>query len=340
MEKPMPRRIARIASFTVLALAVAIAALAASRSAQAAKHSGGKLTIVAYSTPGQAFGKLITAFQATPAGKDVSFSQSYAASEQQSKAVDQGLPADVVNFSIQPDLDRLVRDGLVDSSWNKNKYKGIVARSVVVFVVRNGNPKHIKTWDDIVKPGVKVVVPNPLTSGGARWDILAAYGAERRYGKTDKQAQSYLQTLFKSNVVSQDKSARDELNTFLSGKGDVLLTYESDAVLAQQKKQPVFFIIPKATIRIDTPLAVLAKSSNKALAQQFVSFLYSEPAQEIWGQNGYRPVDPGAAKKFKYPSRPWLFTVDSPLIGGWPHANTRFFDPQNGIVTKIEQSIG
>src|SRR5436189_129476 len=142
MEKPMPRRIARIAriaAFAVLALAVAIAALAASRSAQAAKHGGGKLTIVAYSTPGQAFGKLIT------------------------------------------------------------------------------------TWDDIVKPGVKVVVPNPLTSGGARWDILAAYGAERRYGRTDKQAQSYLQTLFKSNVVSQDKSARDALNTFLSGKGDVLL---------------------------------------------------------------------------------------------------------------------
>ena len=335
----MSKRIARSVALAVLVLTVAIAALAATRTAQAAK-SGGQLTIVAYSAPGQAFGKLITAFQATPAGSGVSFKQSYAASEQQSKAVDAGLPADVVNFSIQPDMARLVRDGLVDASWSANKYKGIIARSVVAFIVRNGNPKHIKTWDDLVKSGVKVVTPNPLTSGGARWDVLAAYGAERRYGKTDKQAQSFLQTLFKSNIVSQDKSARDALNTFLSGKGDVLLTYESDAILAQQKKQPVFYIIPKATIRIDTPIAVLSKSSNKALAQQFVNFLYSEPAQEIWGQNGYRPVDPVAAKKFTFPSRPLLFTVDSPLIGGWPHANTRFFDPQNGIVTKIEQNLG
>jgi sulfate transport system substrate-binding protein len=341
MEKPMTQRIARSLALAALALAAIVAALAGSHSAAAAKQ-GGKLTLVAYSTPGPAYAKLIAAFQATPAGKDVSFSQSYGASEQQSKAVDQGLGADVVNFSIQPDLDRLVRDGLVDASWKAGKYKGIVSRSVVVFAVRNGNPKHIKTWDDLVKPGVQVVVPNPITSGGARWDILAAYGAERRYGKTDKQAQSYLQTLIKKNVVSQDSSARVALSTFLAGKGDVLLTYESDARLAQANKQPVFYIIPKATIRIDTPIAVLAKSQNKALAQQFVKFLWSEPAQEIWAQNGYRPVDPTAAAKFKssYPSRPWLFTVDSKSIGGWPHANTRFFDPQNGIVTKIEQSNG
>jgi len=336
----MPQRIARTAAFTVLALAVAIAALAASRSASAAKHSGGKLTIVAYSTPGAAYAKLIPAFQATPAGKDVSFSQSYAGSEQQSKAVDQGLPADVVNFSIEPDMSRLVRDGLLSSSWKNNKYKGIVSRSVVVFVVRKGNPKHIKTWDDIAKPGVQVVTPNPLTSGGARWAILSAYGAERRYGKTDKQAQGYLQTLFKSNVVSQDKSARDALNTFLAGKGDVLLTYENEAILAQQKGQQLFYVIPKATLRIDTPIAVLDKSQNKELAQAFLKFLWSEPAQEIWGSVGYRPVDKTALGKFKFPVRPWLFTIDSKYLGGWAKANTRFFDPQNGIVTKIEQNIG
>src|SRR3954449_5272254 len=318
MEKPMPQRIARTAALGILALAVAIAALAASRSASAAKHSGGKLTIVAYSTPGAAYAKLIPAFQATPAGKDVSFSQSYAGSEQQSKAVDQGLPADVVNFSLEPDMNRLVRDGLVAPTWKSNKYKGIVARSVVAFMVRKGNPKHIKTFDDLIKSGVQVVVPNPITSGGARWDILAAYGAERRYGKTDKQAQSYLKTLFKEHVVSQDSSARAALNTFLAGKGDVLLTYESDARLAQANKQPVFYVIPKATLRIDTPIAVLSKSSNKAVAQQFVNYLWTEPAQEIWAQNGYRPVDPVATKKFasQYPNRPWLFTIDSPMIGG------------------------
>jgi sulfate transport system substrate-binding protein len=340
MEKPMPQRIARTAALAVLALAVAIAALAASRSAQAAKTSGGKLTIVAYSTPGAAYAKLIPAFQATPAGKDVTFTQSYAGSEQQSKAVDQGLPADVVNFSIEPDMSRLVRDGLLSPSWKNNKYKGIVSRSVVVFVVRKGNPKHIKTWDDLVKSGVKVVTPNPLTSGGARWAILSGYGAERRYGKTDKQAQAYLQTLFKSNVVSQDKSARDALNTFLAGKGDVLLTYENEAILAQQKGEALFYVIPKATLRIDTPIAVLDKSQNKPLAQAFVKFLYSEPAQEIWGSVGYRPVDKTALAKFKFPVRPWLFTIDSPFLGGWAKANTRFFDPQNGIVTKIEQNLG
>jgi sulfate transport system substrate-binding protein len=237
-------------------------------------------------------------------------------------------------------MSRLVRDGLLSPSWKNNKYKGIVSRSVVVFVVRKGNPKHVKTWDDLVKSGVKVVVPNPLTSGGARWAILSGYGAERRYGKTDKQAQAHLQTLFKSNIVSQDKSARDALNTFLAGKGDVLLTYENEAILAQQKGQALFYVIPKATLRIDTPIAVLDKSQNKPLAQAFVNFLYSEPAQEIWGSVGYRPVDKTALAKFKFPVRPWLFTIDSPFLGGWAKANTRFFDPQNGIVTKIEQNLG
>jgi sulfate transport system substrate-binding protein len=341
MEKPMTLRIARTAAVIALGLALLTAALVGTHTASAAR-TGAKLTLVAYSAPGAAYAKLIPAFQATAAGKDVSFSQSYAASEQQSKAVDQGLGADVVNFSIEPDMNRLVRDGLVASSWKSNKYKGIVARSVVAFIVRKGNPKHIKTFDDLIKSGVQVVVPNPITSGGARWDILAAYGAERRYGKTDKQAQAYLKTLFKEHVVSQDSSARAALNTFLAGKGDVLLTYESDARLAQANKQPVFYIIPKATLRIDTPIAVLAKSSNKAAAQQFVNYLWTEPAQEIWAQNGYRPVDPVAAKKFasQYPTRPWLFTIDSPLLGGWPHANARFFDPTNGIVTKIEQNLG
>jgi sulfate transport system substrate-binding protein len=237
-------------------------------------------------------------------------------------------------------MSRLVRDGLLTPTWKNNKYKGIISRSVVVFVLRKGNPKHIRTWDDLVKPGVKVVTPNPLTSGGARWAVLGAYGSERRYGKTDKQAQDYLQELFKNHVVSQDSSARTALTTFLSGKGDVLLTYENEAILAQQNGSEVFYAIPKATLRIDTPIAVLDKSKNKALAQAFVKFLYTQPAQEIWGSVGYRPVDPKALAKFKFPVRPWLFTIDSPFLGGWAKANTRFFDPQTGIVTKIEQNLG
>ena len=198
-------------------------------------------------------------------------------------------------------MDRLVRDGLVDKSWNANKYKGIVTRSVVVFVVRNGNPKHIKTWDDLVKPGVKVVVAEPAHLG--RRALEHPRRLRRRAAlRQDRQAGAGLpRDALQDNVVSQDKSARDALNTFLAGKGDVLLTYENEAILAQQKGQPVFYIIPKATIRIDTPLAVLDKSQNKPLAQAFVKFLYSEPAQEIWGRVGYRPVDKTARAQVQLP---------------------------------------
>ncbi len=174
----------------------------------------------------------------------------------QSKAIAAGLPADVVNFSIATDMDRLVQAGLVDESWASNPYHGIVSRSVVVFVLRNGNPKHLRTWDDLVKPGVQVVFPNPFSSGGARWDVMAAYGAMLREKKTPKQAQAYLTKLFQHNV-SQDTSARNALNTFLSGKGDVLLDYESDAKLAQSQGKAVYYLIPKATLQIETPLAAV-----------------------------------------------------------------------------------
>src|SRR6266404_5417682 len=235
----------------------------------AAASAGGKdttLSVIGYSIPTAVFPKLFTAYQATSQGQSVKFSSSFAASEVQSKAVAAGLPADVVNFSISTDMDRLVQAKLVDKSWSANRYHGIVSKSVVVFVLRNGNPKHIKTWDDLVKPGVDVVFPNPFSSGGARWDVMAAYGSQPREGKTHKQAVAYLTQLFRHNV-SQDTSGRNALNTFLSGKGDVLLDYESDAKLAQSQGKPVFYLIPKATLQIETPLAVV-NGSNKAEAQK------------------------------------------------------------------------
>src|SRR5438477_3158049 len=154
--------------------------------------AGSSLSVVAYSIPTSVFPKLISAYQATPAGKGVKFSTSFAASEVQSKAVAAGLPADVVNFSISTDMDRLVSAKLVDRSWDRKAYQGIVSKSAVVFVLRKGNPKHIRTCDDLVKPGVDVVFPNPFSSGGARWDVMAAYGAMLREGKTARQARSYL----------------------------------------------------------------------------------------------------------------------------------------------------
>jgi sulfate transport system substrate-binding protein len=271
-------------------------------------------------------------------GNGVTFSNSFAASEVQSKAVAAGLPADVVNFSIATDMDRLVESKQVDKTWASNKYNGVVSKSVVVFVLRNGNPKHIRTWDDLVKPGVDVVFPNPFSSGGARWDVMAAYGAQLREGKTPKQAQAYLRQLFQHNV-SQDTSGRNALNTFLSGKGDVLLDYESDAKLAQSQGRPVFYLIPKATLQIETPVAAV-NGSNKSEAQKFVSWLYTPAAQTIWAQNGFRPVDVNVLRKFKaqFPPRPQLFKIG--YLGGWNKVNTQFFDPTNGIVAKIEQGLG
>jgi sulfate transport system substrate-binding protein len=307
-------------------------------STAAARSNDTSLSVVAYSIPTLVFPKLQAAYQATAAGKDVKFANSFAASEVQSKAVAAGLPTDVVNFSIDTDMDRLVQAGLVDKTWANNKYHGFVSKSVVVFVLRNGNPKHIKTWDDLVKPGVDVVFPNPFSSGGARWDVMAAYGAQKRAGKTHKQAVAYLQELFKHNV-SQDTSARNALNTFLAGKGDALLTYESDAKNAQAQGKAVYYAIPKATLQIETPLAAL-NGNNKAAATKFVNWLYTPAAQTIWADNGFRPVDLTVLRKYakQFPPRPQLFKIG--YVGGWDKVNKQFFDSTNGIVTKIEQSLG
>src|SRR5438034_5753584 len=302
-----------------------------------AATKGGSISLVAYSTPKEAYGQLIDAFQKTNAGKGVGFTQSYGPSGDQAQAVVNGLHADVVAFSLEPDVTTLVKAHLVSPSWNKNRWHGMVTRSVVVFVLRNGNPKHIRDWEDLVKPGVQVVTPNPFTSGGARWNVMAAYGAMRRKGKTDKQAVAYLDKLF-HHVVSQDKSAREALQTFLAGRGDVMLAYENEAILAQRKGQPVYYLIPKATIRIENPVAVTSNASDPAAAKAFVAFLHTPAAQRIYGQNGYRPVDRKVVRQFDYPVRPWLFTIQR--FGGWAKVQKRFFDPKTGIVSKIEASLG
>src|SRR2546426_9099981 len=197
-----------------------------------------KLTLVAYSTPKEAYAQLIPAFQKTAAGNGVTFSQSYGASGEQSRAVAAGLNADLVAFSLEPDITSLVQKKLVPQSWNKDKWHGMVTRSVVVFVVRDGNPKKLKTWNDLLKPGVQIVTPNPFTSGGARWNVMAAYGGALRAGKSPKQAIDYLGKLWK-HVVAQPTSAREGLQTFLSGRGDVFLAYEKEALFEQKQGQPV-----------------------------------------------------------------------------------------------------
>ena len=322
-------------------LAAGLVATAGIGSAAPKRSTDTKLSLVAYSTPRAAYAQLIPAFQKTPEGDGVSFTQSYGASGDQARAVKAGLNADIVALSLAPDVDELVSAGLVDAKWKKQSYKGMVTDSVVVFVVRDGNPKHIKSWNDLLRPGVEVITPNPFTSGGARWNVMAAYGAWRKQGKTDQQAQANLLKLFK-NVSVQDTSARNALNTFVSGKGDVFLAYENEALFARTQGQNLQFVIPKQTILIENPIAVLKKSANKDKANQFLRFLRTPAAQQIFADNGYRPVVKSVLEKNrkKFPVRLGQFTIDQLGLGGWDKVQTRFFDSDKGIMARIERQVG
>jgi sulfate transport system substrate-binding protein len=295
------------------------------------------LALVAYSTPREAYGQLIPAFQKTAAGKNVSFSQSYGSSGEQSRAVAAGLDADIVALSLAPDVTSLVQKKLVPQSWNKDRWNGMVSRSVVVFIVRDGNPKRLKTWNDLLRPGVQVITPNPFTSGGAKWNVMAAYGGALRAGKTPKQGVDYLGKLWK-HVVAQPTSAREGLQTFLAGRGDVFLAYENEALFARKKGQSVEFVIPKATILIENPIAVLSTSRKKLQARAFLKFLRTAPAQRIFAENGYRPLVKSALRGFNFPSRPQLFTIK--YVGGWAKVEKKFFDPHTGVMAKIQGSGG
>ncbi|MFZ1995603.1 MAG: sulfate ABC transporter substrate-binding protein [Solirubrobacteraceae bacterium] len=311
-----------------------------SASNAAAASPSVKLDLVGYSTPKKAYDALTTAFAQTSSGKGVGFGTSFGASGSQSRAVDSGQPADVVAFSTTPDMTRLVKDKLVAADWDANPEKGFSSDSVVVFVVRKGNPKHITGWDDLVKPGIDVITPNPSTSGSARWNILAGYGAELKEGKSPAQALAYVRTLLTKNVSVQDPAASAALQTFVSGKGDVLLDYESDAIAAQKAGDSIQYIVPKQTLLIQTPIAVTAKSAHQAQAKAFLAWQWSAAGQTIWAQQGYRPVLQSVAQKFasKFPTPPQLFTIDS--LGGWTKVKKEFFDAASGSITKIEQAAG
>jgi sulfate/thiosulfate transport system substrate-binding protein len=298
---------------------------------------GNKLTLVAYSTPREAYEQLIPAFQKTDAGKGISVSQSYGASGDQARAVQSGLAGDVVALSLEPDMTKLVEAGLVAKDWNADAHKGMITDSVVVLVTRKGNPKNIRTWDDLIKPGVEVITPNPFTSGGARWNVMAAYGAQLEQGKSPEQAVAYLEQLFR-NVPVQDKSARESLQTFVGGKGDVMIAYENEAITAQQKEQNVDYVVPDQTILIENPIAVVSKSKNPEKAKAFVDYLRSAEAQQVFVQKGYRPINEQVAATADFPKPSGLFTIQE--LGGWSEVTKKFFDKKAGIMADIEQKIG
>ena len=296
------------------------------------------LSLVAYSTPEVVYDEIEPQFQKTGAGEGVGFKSSFGASGEQSRAVEAGLKADVVSFSLAPDMDRLVKAGLVDSNWADTPSKGLVTTSLVSFIVRKGNPKHIKTWDDLLKPGVQVLTPNPFTSGAAKWNLLGAYGAKSNGGKNPQAGLDFLTKLITKHVVVQDKSGRDALNNFTGGTGDVLLSYEYEATTAQKKGQDVDFVVPDDTIKIENPIAV-TKSAAPA-AKKFVDFVLSKPGQEKFASWGYRPVNQEVfdANKSKFPEPKNLFTIRD--LGGWTKINDEMFDPTKGSVAKIEEDAG
>jgi sulfate transport system substrate-binding protein len=267
----------------------------------------------------------------------VTFEQSYASSGEQSRAVESGLPADVVAFSLEPDITRLVEADLVAPDWADDEHEGMVSNSVVVLAVRKGNPKGIKDWDDLVRQDVEVITPNPFTSGGARWNVMAAYGAQVEQGKSKDEAVEYLRRLF-HNVPVQDKSARESLQTFAGGKGDVLIAYENEAITAQQKGEELDYVIPDETILIENPIAVVSDSGSPAEAQAFIDYARSKPAQKVFAEKGYRSILPELVDAKRYPKPAALFTIEK--FGGWDAVMKEFFDRDTGTVADIERDLG
>jgi sulfate transport system substrate-binding protein len=309
-----------------------------------AAAGGTTINLVAFSTPKTVMGKLISGWTKTPAGSGVTFNQSYGPSGAQAKAIIAGAPAHIAFLSNALDIDSLVTAGLVAKNWTQSQQGGMVANSVVALVVRPGNPKHIHSWADLTRPGVQVLTPNPFPSGGAKWNVLAAYGAQRKMGKTDKQATAYVQKLF-HNVVQQDPSASTSMTTFLQGKGDVILTYESEAYTAVAAGKPLQIIIPKQTMLIQLPMVPL--KTAPAQAKTFIKYCHSYEAQKLFTLAGYRPVVTSVLKnnalkgwRARFNVRGHLiFSIDDKIFGGWSKAAPTWFGPSGRMVT-IERAVG
>ena len=328
-------------ALALLVLPIGVAACGGSSDAAGSDDggSGGSIDLVAYSTPQTAYEEdLIPAFQATPEGEGVEFSASFGSSGDQSRAVEAGQPAGFVHLPIEPDITRLVDAGLVAEDYAETEENGgVVQTSVVALGVRPGNPKDIQGWDDLVRDDVEVVTPNPFTSGGARWNIMAAYGQAINNGASEDEALEFVGQVLENTVV-QDASARDSLNTFVGGQGDVIISYENEIIGAQNAGEEMDLIVPDDTIRIDT-IAVVPEGADET-SQAFLDFLFTEEAQTLWAENGYRPVDKAVQKQFadEFPEPPGLFEIEQ--FGGWEVASAEFFDPENGKVADIERELG
>jgi sulfate/thiosulfate transport system substrate-binding protein len=293
------------------------------------------LSLVGYAVPKVGFDRVIPAFQQTEQGSNVTFKQSYGASGDQSRKVEAGLSTDVVNFSVEPDVTRLVDAGLVDETWNQGANKGIAFGSVVTIVTRKGNPKNIRDWDDLLQPGLEIVTPNPFSSGSAKWNLLAPYAAKSDGGKNEQAGLDFLGDLIRDHVKVQPKSGREATETFLQGTGDVLLSYENEALFIERQGEDVEHVTPPDTFKIENPIAVLNNSEHATQAQAFIDFMFTPEGQREWAKAGFRPVNPDVAKEFSkdFPAPSTLHEIAD--LGGWEKVDKEFFDADNGTVAKI-----
>ena len=292
----------------------------------------------------QANAGVISAFQDTDAGKDVEFKESYGASGDQARAVIAGQDADEVHLSLEPDVQKLVDEGLVADDWKDNDTKGICTTSVVVMVVRTGNPKNIQTWDDLIKPGVGIVTPNPASSGSAKWNLLAAYGSVLGDGGSEDDAAAYLKSFF-ANVAALPDSGRDATTAFTSGTGDVLLSYENEAILAKQSGDRLRLHHPGQHAAHREPV----RPRRRRLGQG--PGLHGLPEVRGGPEAVRRHRLPAARgrgrperRRRQRPDRPFpdpetLLTIDDDF-GGWADANTKYFDEAEGVITQIQAEAG
>ncbi|OBJ01029.1 sulfate ABC transporter substrate-binding protein [Mycobacterium sp. 1465703.0] len=293
------------------------------------------ITLVAYSVPEPGWSKIIPAFNASDEGKGVQVITSYGASGDQSRGVVDGKPADVVNFSVEPDIARLVKAGKVAKDWNADATKGIPFGSVVTLVVRKGNPKNIKDWDDLLRPGVEVITPSPLSSGSAKWNLLAPYAVKSEGGANSGAGVDFIKKLVTEHVKLRPGSGREATDVFVQGSGDVLISYENEAIATERAGKPVEHINLSQTFKIDNPVAVVNTSPHLDAAVAFKNFQYTAAAQKVWAQAGFRPVDPSVAADFRnqYPVPAKLWTIAD--LGGWSTADPQLFDKSTGSITKI-----
>jgi sulfate/thiosulfate-binding protein len=330
----------RIAGIAVALLPITL--LATASDASTSKATPQTVNVVGYSIVSKAYTALETAFSHTAAGQNVTFTNSFGASTTQAEQVVAGQPADVVNFSLNPDLALLINAGLVSRTWASAKavkaQKGIVTDSVVAIVVKPGNPLGIHSWNDLTNAGVKIVTPDPISSGSARWNLLAAYEAQIDQGSSAAQANTYINALIK-NVISEPSSGSKALSAFIAGTGNVLLAYESDALNAFVSGQKIQIVQPAQNLLIQNPAALTKTGTANKAAVAFYDFLFSKAGQEIWLQQHFRPTIASlqAVSKTTFYTPVKLNTVTA--LGGWAKITPKFFSP-TGIITQAENANG